>query len=162
MELTDIAPKETWIALQEELSARFGFNADVVDKEGKKMQGLSFGNELCKALFADKKGFGAICVTAGASFVELAKQGKPFTEECDALMMRVSVPVIKDGEHVGAVGGCGLLSAEEEIDEFTIGMMSDLEEDRITELGKTVKTFTEDDIEEIKKYIQKRIDEILG
>lgn len=162
MELTDIAPKETWVALQEELSEKFGFNADVVDRDGKKLQGLSYGNELCRALSKDKKGFGAICVTAGASFVELAKKGEPFTEECDALMMRVSVPVIKDGEHLGAVGGCGLLSDEEEVEEFTVGMMSDLQEDEVSELTKTVKSFSEDDIKEIRKYIQKRIDEILG
>jgi len=161
MELTDIMPKEQWVELQEELSKKFGLNADVVDKEGKKLAGVAWGNDLCKTLHEDKKGFGAICATAGSMFTQMVKAGEPFVEECDGGMMRISLPVKKDGELVGAVGGCGLVSDEEEVDEFSIGMMSDLEEAQIGELAKTVSEVSEARIKEIQAFIQQKIDTAL-
>lgn len=162
MELTDIMPVEEWKALQVELSEKFGLNADVVDKEGKKLAGVTWGNDLCKTLREDKKGFSSICATAGSMFTQLAQSGEPYVEECDAIMMRISIPVKKDGELLGAVGGCGLVSDEEEVDEFTVGMMSDLKEEQIEELAKTVKVVSEDRVKEIQDYIQGRIDGVVG
>jgi len=162
MELTQIMPKEQWVELQQELCEKFGLNADVVDKEGKKLAGVSWGNELCRTLHEDKKGFSSICVPAGSMFTQLAQAGEQYVEECDACMTRLSVPIVRDGELIGSIGGCGLLSDEEEVDSFTIGMMSDLEEEKTEELAKTVSVVSEARVKEIQEYIQNRIDEILG
>lgn len=159
MTLTDIQPLEFWVALQEELHDTFGLNADVMDKDGKRLSGNTWGNDLCRAIREDSKGFGAICATAGQMFTQLMQQGEPFHEECDGGMMRISVPIKKDGELLGAVGGCGLFDPEGEVDEFSIGMMSDLEEGTITELAKQVRPADPEKIKEIQAFIQKRIDE---
>lgn len=159
MELTDIMPKEDWVKVQNELHEKFGLNADIMNTEGKRLDGNTWGNELCHAIREDKKGLGAICVPAGQMFVQMMKEGKPFYEECDAGMVRIAVPIKKDGELVGSAGGCGLVVGDGEVDEFTIGMMSDLSEDEIAEKNKTVQTVTEEKVQEIMDYIQKRIDE---
>lgn len=161
MELTDIMPKEKWLELQEELHTRFQLNADVMDKEGKRMAGNTWGNALCKAIREDKKGLGAICIPAGSVFVQMMQDGEPFAEECDGGMARISVPVKVDGEVIGAVGGCGVILDDGEVDEFTIGMMSDLEESAIEEMVGEVPTATEEKVKEIQEFIQKRIEEAL-
>lgn len=162
MQLTDFAPEAKWRELQRELRDRYGLNADIEDAEGHRLFGTDWGNDLCPAIRDDPKGFSSICVTAGQMFTHLLKQGEPFAEECDGGMMRVAVPIRKDGEIIGSVGGCGLMPADGEIDPFTIGMMSDLTEERVEALAPTVKTAAPDRIAEIQDYIAKRVAEIMG
>lgn len=158
MELTDIMPLEGWVELQEELHERFNLNADIMDKDGKQLAGNTWGNELCREIRGDSKGFGAICAPAGQMFRQLMQEGKaPFAEECDAGMMRISVPIIKDGELLGAVGGCGLVPEGSEVDEFTIDMMSDLDAERITHMASEVSFASEARVKEIQDFFQKRI-----
>lgn len=162
MELTDFMDKDGWVALQNELHQRYHLNADVMDKEGRRLSGNTWGNDLCRAIREDKKGFGAICAPAGQMFLHLMQSNRePFAEECDAGMMRVCVPVMKDGEFLGAVGGCGLTPEDGEVDEFTIDMMSDLDGDAIAEMATQVGVASEDKVAEIQTFIQGRLEEIL-
>lgn len=160
MHLTDLFTEDDLKALQQELFERFGLNADIMDAEGKRLFGNTWGNDLCKAIRDDDKGFGSICVTAGQMFSHLMKQGEPFSEECDAGMMRVSVPVVVDGEVIGAIGGCGLVGPDGEADGFTIGMMSDIDEAVATEMAEKLEPVTEEKVQEIQNFIQNKIDEL--
>ncbi|MBC15848.1 putative histidine kinase sensor domain protein [Pseudodesulfovibrio profundus] len=157
MELTDLMPVEDWVALQYELHDRFGLNADVVNSKGQRLAGNTWGNELCHKLRADSKGYGAICATAGMMFTQMVQEGQPFVEECDAGMTRISVPIVVDGEHLGALGGCGVVAEDGEVDGFTIGMMSNLSEDDISQTIETVSTVSYENIQEIQDYIESRL-----
>jgi ligand-binding sensor protein len=161
MTLKDLVSEEELARLQQELHDRFGLNADIMDGDGHRLLGNIWGNDLCRAIRDDDKGFGAICATAGQMFTQLLKKGEPFVEYCDGGMVRVSVPVVVDGEVVGGVGGCGLVPADEEVDEFSIGMMSGLSEEDIAEKAKTVRTVTEEQLAEIQAFITERIDGLL-
>jgi ligand-binding sensor protein len=162
MKITDVIPAEDLRALQLELSERFGLNADIVDADGKRLFGTTWGNKLCRAIRDDDKGFGSICVPAGQMFAKLMKQGEPFSEECDGGMMRVAVPVLVDGEVVGSIGGCGVVPHDGEVDPFTIGMMSDIEESAATDMAGKLVPLAEGMVEEIQAYIRKRIEELKG
>lgn len=162
MNLTDLASEEKWRELQNELHENFHLNADIMDKEGRRLLGNTWGNTLCKTIREDAKGFSSICVTAGQMFTHLIQQGEPFVEECDGGMMRVSVPVMKDDELIGAVGGCGLVAEDGEVEEFTIGMMSDITEEKIAELAQGAPIVSEERVKEIQAFIDKRIAEIIG
>lgn len=161
MTLKDLVPEEELVKLQRELHDRFGLNADIMDGEGRRLFGSTWGNDLCRAIRDDDKGFSSICATAGQMFTQLLKQGKPFVEYCDAGMARVSVPVVVDGEVVGAVGGCGLVPADEEVDEFAVGMMSGLGDEGIAEKAKTVKSADEARLAEIQAFIAERLEKLL-
>ena len=160
MKMTDLIPAEDLRALQQELSERYGLNADIMDADGKRLFGATFGNKLCRAIRDDEKGFGGICVPAGQMFTHLMKQGEPFHEECDAGMLRVAVPVVVDGEVIGSIGGCGLVPPGGEADPFAIGMMSDIEEAAATDMAGKLKPAAEGRVEEIQAYIRKRINEL--
>ena len=160
MHMTDLIPAEDLRALQQELSERYGLNADIMDADGKRLFGATWGNDLCRAIRDDDKGFGAICVPAGQMFTHLMKQGEPFTEECDAGMMRVSVPVVVNDMVIGSIGGCGLVPHDGEADGFTIGMMSDIEEPNASAMSRKLIPIPEGRVEEIQAFIRKRIDEL--
>lgn len=157
MELIDIMTKEKWMELQGELHERFQLNADVMDSEGKRIAGNTWGNELCHAIRDDKKGFGSICAPAGMMFTQMMKEGEPFVEECDGGMARISMPIMMDGEFVGSIGGCGVVVDDGEVDTFTVGMMSDLEEGAIEKMTETVAIASEDRVKEIQDFIQTKI-----
>jgi len=160
MNMTDLIPAEDLRALQRELAERYGLNADVMDADGKRLFGTTFGNALCRAIRDDEKGFGGICVPAGQLFTRLMRQGEPFSEECDAGMLRVSVPVVADGEVIGSIGGCGLVPPGGEADPFTIGMMSDIEESAAADMAEKLTPLAEGKVAEIQAYIKKRIEEL--
>lgn len=160
MELIDYIPEEGLKALQQELHDLFELNADIMDADGKRLFGNTMSNDLCRAIRDDEKGFGGICVPAGAMFAMMMKDGEPFYEECDAGMMRVSVPVVVEDEVIGAIGGCGLVAPDGEADGFTIGMMSGVEEAVATAMAEKIEPVAEGRVEEIFAYIQKRIGEL--
>lgn len=163
MELTDFMPVDKWVELQEEVHARFHLNADVMDKEGKRVSDNSWGNDLCRDIRSDAKGFSTICAPAGQMCKHLLlKSCEPFAEKCDAGMMRICVPVIKDGELLGAVGGCGVVPAEGEVDWSTIDMMSDLDADSIKQMAGKVAVASDARVREIQTFIQERVASVLG
>ena len=158
MNLIDLMPLGEWKRLQSDLHARYGLNADVMDAEGKRLAGVSWGNQLCSSLHDDAKGFGAVCLPAGQMFIHLMNAEKvPFAEECDAGMMRVSVPVVVDGEVLGAVGGCGLIPHDGEVDGFTIEMMSGLDEAAVESLAVTVAAAGPNSVEDIQTFVMDRL-----
>ena len=158
MNLTDLQPKEKWIELQQELHDRFHLNADVMDKDGVRLAGNTWGNDLCRAIREDAKGHGAICAPAGQMFVHLMQNGRAsFVEECDAGMVRISVPVIVDGELLGAVGGCGLMPEDGEVDEFMVEMSTTMDADAVAGLAGSVHTASEARVREILDFIEDRV-----
>ncbi|MBU4191583.1 MAG: PocR ligand-binding domain-containing protein [Pseudodesulfovibrio sp.] len=162
MHLTDLQPKEKWVELQQELHDRFHLNADVMDRDGTRLTGNTWGNDLCRAIREDAKGHGAICAPAGQVFVHLMQEGRAaFVEECDAGMVRISVPVIKDGELLGSVGGCGLMPEEGEVDEFMVEMSTDMDAETVAGLAKTVPVASEQRVREILEFIEARVAELI-
>ncbi|MBI9080772.1 MAG: PocR ligand-binding domain-containing protein [Pseudodesulfovibrio sp.] len=163
MKLTDYKPLEWWVSLQNELHERYGLNADVMDREGKRIAGNTWGNKLCKAIRNDAKGLGAICAPAGQMFLHMMQtEKKPLAEECDAGMLRVSVPIFKDGEFLGAVGGCGLMPSDGEIEEYMVEMSTDLDEGKIAALAQGVVVANEAKVAEILEFIGGKVAEALG
>ncbi|WP_243544694.1 PocR ligand-binding domain-containing protein [Pseudodesulfovibrio tunisiensis] len=161
MKMTDLAPEQDWKALQQELRDTYGFNADIMDAEGRRLFGSSWGNDLCRAIHDDRQAFGAICQPSGQMFTHLLTSGRTaFAEECDGGMLRITVPVIRNNELVGAVGGCGLLPDDGEIEEFMIRMSSGMDEATIAKHAGTVAPVQRARVDEIIARIERRIREI--
>ncbi|MUM77803.1 transcriptional regulator [Pseudodesulfovibrio sp. F-1] len=163
MRLIDMQPKEEWEKLQQELNDRFHFNADVVDQDGVRLAGTAWGNELCRAIRENEQALGAICKPAGQMFVHLMREGRAaFVEECDAGLVRVSVPVIRDGELLGAVGGCGLVPEEGEVDEYMVEMSSGMDAETVGRLAGTVTSVSAERVREIIDFIEAKVAELVA
>jgi ligand-binding sensor protein len=164
MKMTDLMPVEQWLELEKELHEKFHINAEVVEVDGKRVTNKRLWcNELCRKIRASAEGTGGICAPSGQEFVRLIREErKPFIEECDLCLSKINVPVIVDGEVVGAVGGCGLLPEGNEVEEYLVTVTMGMDEGEVQQLAETIPTASQDKLEEIRDYIQAKVLEIIA
>jgi len=163
MKLTDIAPLERWMELENDINARSGMDANVFDTKGYRISPQKhWANELCPAIKDTDKGQSFICAPAHMNLAaQAARAGETVIEECDAGMIKLVVPIVADGEFIGAVGACGMRFEDSEIDAFLVNKMTDIDEDKVESLAAGVPTITREATEELGRYIRKRVEAIL-
>ena len=163
MELTDILDKEGWKELEQEIFDRSGLRPRVYDINGMGITGKGiYGNELCAEIQSIPKAQTFICAVAHNNMAVIARNTRaPVIEECDAGMVKVVVPIFIGDELIGAAGGCGKVLEDEEVDAFLVNQASELPEERVAELSKTVGTTTRKDMEELAEFIAERISGII-
>lgn len=163
MKLTDIAPLERWMELENDINSRSGMDANVFDTKGYRISPQKhWANALCPAIKDTDKGQSFICAPAHMNIAaQAARAGETVIEECDAGMIKLVVPIVADGEFVGAVGACGMRFEDSEIDAFLVNKMTDIDEDKVESLAAGVPSITRENAEELGRYIRKRVDAIL-
>jgi ligand-binding sensor protein len=163
MKLTEIAPLERWMQLENDINARSGMDANVFDTKGYRISPQKhWANQLCPAIKDTDKGQSFICAPAHMNLAaQAARAGETVIEECDAGMIKLVVPVFVDGEFIGAVGACGMRFEDSEIDAFLVNKMTDINEDKVESLSAGVPSITRESAEELGRYIRKRVEAIL-
>ena len=164
MELTDILPKEKWAALEREIQEISGMRPRVYDVNGMGITDHSFfGNDLCARIQSIPKAQTFICAVAQNNLAVMAQNTRrPVVEECDAGMVKVVVPIFVGDELIGTAGCCGKLLEDGEVDAFMIQRSSDLPEEEIETLAKTVPTATSAEMEALADRIARRLEELLS
>lgn len=164
MKLTDIAPLERWMDLENDINQRSGLDANVFDPKGFRISPQKhWANQLCPAIKDTDKGQSFICAPAHMNIAAQAMRSRePVIEECDAGMIKLVVPIFRDGEFVGAVGACGMRFADSDIDSFLVNKMTEIDERKVETLAATVPSIARDKAEGLGRYIQARIAEILA
>lgn len=155
MNLTDILPVEIWCAIESEANEKFGLNASVFGADGKRLTTQKNGeNPLCRAIGESADGQTHICARSHQNISGRAKiGGAPVIGECDAGLVKISVPIFIEDEFMGSFGGCGLIREGEEIDAFYIGKITGLQEDDVVELGKDIGTISRVRSEEVATFL---------
>jgi ligand-binding sensor protein len=87
---------------------------------------------------------------------------KTVIEECDAGLVKMVVPVFVDDEFVGAIGACGFLLDDGEIDSFLINKMTGIDEEKIERLSEGITAITTAKAESLSKYITGQIEKIIS
>ena len=161
MKLTDIAQMETWIALEKDIHKKSGLDVNVFDPKGYRISEFkNWANRLCPEIKATDKGQSFICAPAHMNIATLAMRSKqPVIEECDAGMLKLVVPIILNDEYIGAVGACGFLLDDGEVDSFLVNKMTDINEDRVERLSEGIDSITTEKAEILAQYI---VDQIAG
>lgn len=164
MKMTDLMPAGQWLELERELFEKFNINAEVVEEDGRRVTDKRLWcNKLCQLIRESDKGVGGICAPSGQEFVRLTREGREsFIEECDIALAKVNVPVIVNGELLGAVGGCGPLPEGNELEDFMVSVTMGLEEEEICKLAETIPIASQERLEEIQAYIEARVAEIVA
>ena len=164
MKLTDIAPEETWEALEEEINKRSGLDANVFNVEGYRISECkNWANKLCPAIKATDKGQSFICAPAHMNIAAQAmRTRKTVIEECDAGLVKMVVPVFVDDKFVGAIGACGFLLDDGEIDTFLINKMTGIDEETIERLSKGIPFITTVKAESLGLFITGQIAKIIS
>jgi len=164
MKLTDILPMEQWVDFEKDIHERSGLDANVFDTNGIRItEYKQWVNRFCPAVKADNRGQSFICAVAHMNIAEMARQaGEAVIEECDAGLLKLVVPIFIKDEFVGAVGACGLLLEDGEIDTFMVNKTLGMPEEDIEALSHDIPRTPQSDVEKLAGYIQERIDKILA
>ncbi|GAB6908260.1 conserved hypothetical protein [Desulfosarcina cetonica] len=164
MELTDLLPLEKWVELEKEIHARSGLESNVFNTDGIRItDNKVWVNRLCPAIKATDKGQAFICAVAHMNLAHQAKEeGKPVIEACDAGLMKIVVPIIMDGEFIGAVGACGLLPADGEVDAFLVNKITEIEEDTVEALCEDLAVIETTSAEEVAQFIWEKIESVVA
>jgi ligand-binding sensor protein len=159
MKLTDIAPLKKWIALEKDIHKQSGLDVNVFDTKGYRISEFkNWANRLCPEIKATDKGQSFICAPAHMNIATLAMRSKqPVIEECDAGMLKLVVPIILNDEYVGAVGACGFLLDDGEVDSFLVNKMTDINEDKVEKLAEGIDIITTEKAEILARYIENQI-----
>ncbi len=163
MNLEDILSLDRWLELEKEIFEKSGLSSNVFNYEGVRITDYKvWVNRLCPAIKADDRGQSFICAVAHMNMAGMSRErGEPVTGECDAGFIKLVFPVIVKGEFLGAVGACGLLPEDGDVDAFMVNRTIEMEYDRIERLSHDVKKLTEDEVKILGRYIAGRIKEIV-
>jgi len=164
MKLTDLVPLEKWIALEKDIHKQSGLDVNVFDTKGYRISEFkNWANRLCPEIKATDKGQSFICAPAHMNIATLAMRSKqPVIEECDAGMLKLVVPIILNDEYVGAVGACGFLLDDGEVDSFLVNKMTDINEDKVEKLAEGIDRITNEKAEILAQYIENQIARIVA
>ena len=163
MILSDIAPLETWLELEQKINERSGLNAAVFDVAGLRITDFKrWANRLCPVIKADEKGQNYICAVAHQNIAAEAKRTrKPVIAECDAGLMKLAVPIFLDGEFLGVAGGCGHLLGNGEVDAFMVNKTLGIAEEKLMDLFEDIPVMTPEQAQSHTRFIQNEIDNII-
>jgi ligand-binding sensor protein len=94
--------------------------------------------------------------------VQAMQTRKPAIEECDAGLIKLVVPIFIGDEFAGAVGACGLLAEDGEVDAFLINKTTDMNENVIQALSEGIGTISMQKAEALAEYIQQELHKMLS
>lgn len=163
MQLTDLQPMEKWMILEKRIVDRFGLDANVFDVSGVRISTFkNWANRLCPAIKATDKGQSFICAVAHMNVAALAKnERRGVLEECDAGLVKLVVPIFVEDEFIGAVGACGHLLDEGEVDEYMIHRTTGIEEERILSLSSDIPRISRQKAEELVAFVTSEIERVV-
>ncbi|MBN2040504.1 MAG: PocR ligand-binding domain-containing protein [Spirochaetes bacterium] len=158
MKLNDLIPSDKLNALEKAIYKKSGLNVSVFDEEGNVISSYNeWANKLCPVIKGNEKSKNVICTNANNNISMMARNSKkPVTEECDAGLLKFSVPVFADENFLGTISGCGLLPEDEgcEVDTFLLNKLAGLDENEAKELSKDIKTISTENVDSVIRFIQ--------
>ena len=164
MKLTDLLPLENWMELETEIHRRFGLDTNVFDTAGVRISEFkAWVNRLCPEIKATDKGQSFICAVAHMNIAGEAMQTRrPVVEECDAGLVKIVVPVFFENQFLGAVGACGVLLDEGEVDTFLIEKVAGIDEATSRPLTEGIAAISSAKAEKIVRFVQEKVDAIVA
>jgi ligand-binding sensor protein len=164
MRLTDIIPLEKWMELEKKVHDKSGLDSNVFDTKGYRItEYKQWVNRLCPVVKDSDKGQSFICAIAHMNIAAIAMNTrKPVIEECDAGLVKLVVPIFYNDEFLGALGACGLLLDDGEVDSFMVNKTIGLEESEIESLSNDIQTITTQKLEALADYIHNEIDTLFS
>jgi ligand-binding sensor protein len=159
MKLTDIAPLDKWLELEQKINERTGLNASVFNVEGVRITNFKkWANKLCPVIKADEKGQNYICAVAHQNIAAQAERShQPVIAECDAGLMKMVVPIFVNGEFLGVAGGCGYILANGEVDTFLVNKTIGIADEKLKNLLDDIPVMTSDQAQSQTGFIQNEV-----
>jgi len=159
MNLTDIISNAEWFRLEKKINERFSLNTCIFDTDGYRLtEHQKWPNRLCPAIKANPKGQSFICAVAHMNIaIQAQRSRRPVIEACDAGLMKAVVPIFWKDEFVGAVGSCGFLQDDEEVDTFLINKVTGIDEAEIIALSDDIPRVSLEQAQRLNDHIRRQL-----
>jgi ligand-binding sensor protein len=135
----EIMSAEKWDELLEELASDSLMATALMDTEGSILRSQGKRNALCKLIRAKDEAKMSVCAQTSQAMLEMVRVSlTPVIEECEAGMLRLVIPVVRDGILVFQVAACGRLANDGQVETFLVSKLLDIEEADVTDLSRSV------------------------
>jgi len=154
MNLSDIAPLETWARIENEAYEKFNLQSSVFNVNGMRITDTkNWSNRICPEIKSTDKGQSFICATAHMNMANQARRTlQPVVAECDAGLVKIVVPIFVGAEFVGTAGGCGVLLDGGEVDAFAVHKIAGMDEEQVTAFSEGVPVFNKEKVKAINRF----------
>ena len=144
----DVMSKDEWDEVLEQFARNTKMTACLGEPKESLMRCRSERTALCLAIRNKQETLTSICYQASTTMnAIIAKTLKPEIDFCQAGLMRVAVPIVRDNSVIGQVFACGLASEEEEIEAVLLAKQLGISEDEVREMVKSIPVGSEEAIE---------------
>lgn len=152
----DLKSKGDWDDLLERFARQVQMTACLTDGDGVVLQCQLDRYPLCAAVRDNEQATTFVCSQCSAAMLAIVQRtGKPYVDFCDIGLLRVVVPLVRDGELLGQVTACGLAVADEdeELDVFLVSKQLGITEEAVLELAKSTPSGTEERVEPLAQQL---------
>ena len=154
MDPFEIRDRESWISLLTTVAEASGLAMSLTDPGGKIILSAGDRNPLCTKIRDNSQALTYICSQTNTAMTQQVKETmKPVLETCEGGMLRLAMPIIRNGEVIGQVTGCGVAEDLEEIDPFYLSQQIGLTEEEVGELVGKVPVKTPESLQDIAKDV---------
>lgn len=159
----DIMSKDEWDEILQEFARKTKMVACLGDPKGNVIQCRSERTPLCHAIRSKQDTLTFVCGQASTTMsAVIAKTLKPELDFCQAGLMRVAVPIVRDHSMIGQVFACGLASEEEEIEISLLAKQLEISENEVQEMVKSIPVDTEEAVEREAAELFNKINSVDG
>ena len=144
----DLKTKEEWEMILERVAWDLNMTACLTDDTGAPFFCRLDRYPVCSAIRANPEATTFICSRVNTAMLAVVRKTlRPEVDMCDAGLLRVVVPIVRDGTLVGLVTACGLAAKGEELNTFLLAKQLGVTEERVQELARSTPFGSEDEVE---------------
>ncbi len=146
----ELRPKDQWEKILKRFARDTKMTACLTDDTGAQLLCAGDRYPLCAAVREKAGALMSICSQVNTAMLAVIKRSlEPELDFCDAGLIRVVVPIVKDGQLIGQITACGLASEHEELDSFLLSKEVGITEDEALELVKAAPFGSDEELEKL-------------
>ena len=146
----DIKTEQEWQEILSRFSADVGMTACLTDDAGGQLFCSGDRYPLCASVREDKEALTFICAQTNTAMLAVVKKRlKPEVDLCEAGLLRLVVPLVRDETLIGQITACGLAPDDDEPDSFLVSKQLGISEEEVAKLAESTPEGSEKDLEHI-------------
>jgi ligand-binding sensor protein len=146
----DLKSEEEWEAILNRFAAETRMTATLTDEMGNHLLSVGERYPLCEKIRENEKALTFICSqTNTAMLAVVTKTLQPEIDICEAGLIRLVVPIVRDGLLIGQVTACGAASNDEEVSSFFVSKEVGISEEKVLELAQSTPFGSEEELDQL-------------
>ncbi len=146
----DIKTEEEWKEIVSRFADDVGMTACLTDESGGQLFCCGDRFPLCATVREDKEALTFICAQTNTAMLAVVKKRlQPEVDLCEAGLLRVVVPLVRDDTLIGQITACGLAPDDDEPDSFLVSKQLGISEEKVEELAKSTPEGSEEKLEQM-------------